>query len=354
MRRIALEELQPGMLLSKPLLSPDGKVLLHEGLAMKERYIAYLRHQGISYVYIDDPQTQDIVVEDVITPKLRLEAMKRAQQAVTDFRVGKGVTLDGVKSTISTMIQQLSSKPENMLHFMDIRRKEDYLFAHAVNVCILSVMTGISLGYTKEQLEELGLAAMVHDVGKIRFPKKLSMKNPGKLSEEEKEEYRQHPFYSMEILKESGLPVNVVRAAFEHHERWNGSGYPMGLEGDTISEYAQILSLADVYDRLTMGTPHRRPTPPYYAAAIINKASGEYFNPDIVEKFNENIAVYPIGTMVQLNNYQTGVIVEVSKENKNIPIVRIMSGQDNSKLNQLLELDLHKNPELFIVDFEEL
>lgn len=354
MRRIALEQLQPGMYLSRPLIAPDGKVLLHEGIAMKERYIQYLRHQGITYLYVDEPQTQDIIVEDVVAPNLRLEAMKKAQQVVKNFQVGKGVELEGVKAAISTMITQLSSKPENMMHFMDIRRKEDYMFAHAVNTCILAVMTGISLGYNDVQLEELGLAAMVHDVGKIRFPKKLALKNPGVLKEEEKEEYRQHPFYSMEILKESGLPMNVIKACFEHHERWNGSGYPMGLEGDTISEYAQIISIADVYDRLTAGTPHRRPTPPYYAAAIINKAAGEFFNPAIVEKFNENIAVYPIGTMVQLNNHQIGVIVDVSKENKTTPVVRIIFGEEQAKLNELIELDLRKHPELFIVEFEDL
>ena len=355
MRRILLDNIKSEMYLSKPLIAPDGTILLHEGIRMKDRYIQYLRKQGITYVYIDEPETEDIIVEDVIDPKLRQEAMRAAREAVDDFHGGKGVEFSKIKSIVNDMIDQLGQKQENMVHFIDIRRKEDYMFSHAINTCVLAVMTGITLGYDAKQLEELGLAAMLHDVGKIRFPKKLTLKHPGQLTSKEKEEYRRHPSSALEILRENPLlSPNIIDACFQHHERWDGSGYPMGLIGDKISEYAQIISIADVYDRLTAGTPYRRPTPVYYAVAILNKAANKYFNPAIVEKFNENIAIYPIGTMVKLNNNQMGVIVDAQKDSKTTPIVRIMSGEDSTKLNQLLELDLRKNPELFIVEFEEI
>lgn len=352
MRRISLDSIQPGMYLSKPLIAPDGTVLLHEGIEIKERYIQYLRKQGITDLYIDDEETKDIQVEDVITPDLRQEAMKTALTVVDEFHVGKDVELDKVKAVVSEMIDQLGQKPEIMVHFVDIRRKEDYMFSHAVNTCLLSVMTGMALGYDEKQLEDLGLAAMLHDIGKIRFSRKLAKKNPGHLTEAELEEYHQHPFYALEILKEHPtISMDVVNACFQHHERWDGSGYPMGLEGEVISEYAQIISIADVYDRLTAGTPYRRPTPVYYVVAILNKAAGQYFNPTLVQKFTENIAIYPIGTTVKLNNNQIGVIIDVSKGNKSTPIVRIMSSEDSSKVNQLVELNLTENPDLFIVDF---
>lgn len=352
MRRISLDSIQPGMYLSKPLIAPDGTVLLHEGIEIKERYIQYLRNQGITDLYIDDEETKDIQVEDVITPDLRQEAMKTALTVVDEFHVGKDVELDRVKAVVSEMIDQLGQKPEIMVHFVDIRRKEDYMFSHAVNTCLLAVMTGMALGYNEKQLEDLGLAAMLHDIGKIKFPRKLAKKNPGHLTEAELEEYHQHPFYALEILKEHNtVSMDVINACFQHHERWDGSGYPMGLEGDVISEYAQIISIADVYDRLTAGTPYRRPTPVYYVVAILNKAAGQYFNPTLVEKFTQNIAIYPIGTTVKLNNNQTGVIIDVSKNNKSIPVVRIMSSEDSSQVNQLIELNLTENPDLFIVDF---
>jgi hypothetical protein len=146
----------------------------------------------------------------------------------------------------------------------------------------------------------------------------------------------------------------VTNACFQHHERWNGSGYPMGLKGDAIYEYAQIISIADVYDRLIVGMPHRRPTPVYYAAAILNKAAGEYFNPAIVAKFNQNVVIYPMGKTVRLNNWQSGLILGVDIKNKTTPTVRIISSEDGHGVNQLIELDLLKNPGIFMVDFEDL
>lgn len=354
MRRIALDEIQAGMSLSRPLIASDGTVLLHEGIEMKDRYIEYLRKQGITDLYVDEQDTKDIIVEDVIDAKLRQTAMKTAFDMVHDFHGGKGVNLDKVKAVVCDMIEQLGKNPENMVHFVDLRRKDDYMFSHGVNTCILSVMTGLALDYKEEQLEELGLAAMLHDIGKIRLPKKLSMKNPVHLTDEEMDEYRQHPFYALEILQENpAMSTNVVNACFQHHERWDGSGYPMGLKGAVISEYAQIIGVADVYDRLISGTPHRRPTPVYYAVAILNKAAGQYFNQAIVEKFTENIAIYPIGTTVMLNNNLTGVIIDVDKNSKTTPLVRVLSGEDTTKVNQLIELDLRKNPDIFIVNFKE-
>ena len=345
------------MYLSKPLILADGTVLLHEGIVIKERYIEYLRNKGFTSLFVGNPQIQDKneVKEDFYSLKARQEAIAAAQETVNQFSVGKGVKLTNIKRLVTEWINQLEQKPANMVNILDVRRKEGYMFSHAVNTCILSIMTGITMGYNSKQLDELGLAAMLHDVGKIKFPKNVARQFSNKLTKSEREEYKRHPFYSLEILRRNEtVSVNVLNACFQHHERWNGSGYPMGLKGKEISEYAQIISIADVYERLIVGMPHRLPTPVYYAAAILNKASGEYFNPVIVDKFNQNVAIYPIGKMVRLNNQQSGVILGVDIRNKTVPIVRITSSPDEKDNNKIIELDLMKNADIFIVDFEEL
>jgi len=345
------------MYLSKPLITADGKVLLNEGVVIKERYIEYLRNQGFTSLFVGDPIIQDAIAieDDFYSSEKRQETIDAARQVINHFSVGKGVNLDGVKKLVSEWINELGQKPENMINILDIRRKEGYMFSHAVNTCILSIMTGIAMGYNDKQLDELGLAAMLHDVGKIKFSKKVAQQFPSKFTRAEREEYRRHPFYSLEILREKySVSANILNACFQHHERWNGNGYPMGLKEDAISEYAQIISIADVYDRLIAGMPHRLPTPVYYATAILNKARGEYFNPVIIDKFNQNVAIYPIGKMVRLNNDKIGVILGIDIKNKSVPIVRIASNQDDSENNKVIELDLLKNPELFIMNFEEL
>lgn len=355
MQNITLDEIRPGMYLSRSLITEDGTVLLHEGIEMKERYIQYLRNKGFTSLFVGEPKdkaaSQD---EDFYDLTHQQDAADTAKDIINYFRVGKGIHLDGVKEMVSDMIDQVLRQPENMIHLLDIRRKKEYMFSHAVNTCILSVMTGIALGYDTNQLNDLGLAAMLHDIGKIKFSRQLALQFPDYLSKADKEEYKRHPFYSLEILRGNPtLSVDVINACFQHHERWNGSGYPMGIQGESISEYAQIISIADVYDRLVAGMPHRLPTPIYYAVAILNKASGEYFNPAIVDTFNQNVAIYPIGKMVRLNSQESGVILGVGIKNKTTPVVRITYDRDGKPANQAVELDLMKNPELFIVDFED-
>lgn len=357
MHSVTLDEIQPGMYLSKPLFSAEGKVLLHEGIEIKERYIQYLRNKGLTSLFIGDPHIQDVIEpeEDFYSAQHRQAARDDAREVVEHFRAGKGINLDRVKKLVSEWIDQLGQKPENMINLLDIRRKEGYMFSHAINTCILSIMTGLAMGYDTKQLDELGLAAILHDVGKIKFSKKLARQFPYYLTKNEREEYRRHSFYTLEILRENHtLSPEIVNACFQHHERWNGSGYPMGLKGNAICEYAQIISIADVYDRLIVGMPHRLPTPIYYAVAILNKAAGEYFNPAIIDKFNQNVAIYPMGKTVRLNNQQSGVILGVGIKSRTTPVVRITSSKDNNHINKIVELDLKKNPELFIVDFEEI
>lgn len=357
MHSVTLDQIQPGMYLSQPLISDDGTVLLHEGIVMKERYIEYLRRKGFTSLFVGDPQIQNTVEieEDFYGAKYRQEAIGTAREVINNFNVGKGVNLDRVKKLVTEWINQLEYKPEDMINLLDIRRKQGYMFSHAVNTCILSIMTGIAMGYDANQLNELGLAAILHDVGKIKFSKNVARQFPYKLTRNEREEYRRHPFYSLEILRKNyTLSANVLSACFQHHERWNGSGYPMGLKEDAISQYAQIISVADVYERLIVGMPHRLPTPVYYATAILNKAAGEYFNPVIIDKFNQNVAIYPIGKRVRLNNQQCGVILGIDIKDKTTPIVRITSSQDDNDINKIIALDLEKAPGLFIVDFEEL
>jgi HD-GYP domain-containing protein (c-di-GMP phosphodiesterase class II) len=357
MRSITLDEIEPGMYLSKPLITADGTVLLHEGIVMKERYIEYLRNKGFTTLFVGDLQIEEKakIEEDFYSPRNKKEALGAAREVINNFSVGKGLKLDNVKNLVSEWIHHLGQKPESMVNLLDIRRKEGYMFSHAINTCILSIMTGIAMGYDAKQLDELGLAAILHDVGKIKFSQNVAQQFPNYLTKKEKDEYRRHPFYSLEILRENySLSVNVLNACFQHHERWNGSGYPMGLKGNDICEYAQIISVADVYERLIVGMPHRLPTPVYYAVAILNKAAGEYFNPAIIEKFNQNVAIYPIGKTVRLSNQQSGVILGVDIKNKTTPIVRITSSQDKNDIDQVVALDLMKTPGLFIVDFEEV
>lgn len=353
MRRILLENISSGMTLAKPLYSADGLVLLNAGLELTERYVRRLKEMDITYIYIEDDLTQGIDIPDVVSEQARVESIASAKKLMEKVKLGKNIDASSAKKTTNTLVDELCRNHGMLMNFVDMRARTDYLYGHAVNVCILSIMTGISLGYDEIRLRDLGVGALLHDIGKILISQDILNKN-GRLTASEIEEIKKHPWLGFEILRKNpDISLISAHCAFQHHERYDGTGYPRGLKGKDIAEYAHIIAIADVYDALTADNTFRPAVSVYEALSIILKAGGTYFDQEIVNRFAENIAVYPIGSVVRLNNNEIGVVVDLSKEYKTRPIIRIFTDQNNRQINQLIEIDLSKNPRLYIADVVE-
>lgn len=353
MRRILLDNITSGMRLAKPLYSAEGMILLNAGIELRERFISRLKELDVTYIYIEDELTQDIDIPDVISEKTRIEATANAKLIIEGVKVGKGVDADQAKKVANSLVDELCHNNGVMVNFIDMRTQSDYLFGHAVNVSVLSIMTGLSLGFDLLRLRDLGIGALLHDVGKTQIPPEILNKK-GRLTPDETETIKRHPFFGFEILRKSpNISLISAHCAFQHHERYDGSGYPRGLKADEIHQFAHIVAIADVYDALTSDAAYRRAVPVYEALAIISKAAGSYFDADLISKFTENIAIYPIGSVVRLNNNHFGVVVDISRDCKTKPVVRIIMDENRRQLNKLVEIDLSKNSHLYIADVVE-
>ncbi|HWQ61513.1 MAG TPA: HD-GYP domain-containing protein [Negativicutes bacterium] len=353
MRRILLENVTTGMKLAKPLYSADGKVLLNAGLELKERYIGRLRDLEVTYVYIEDDLTADIDVPDVVSEKARVEAVANAKQVMDQIKLGRKVDASQAKKIANTLVDELCRSHGTLVNFVEMRTRADYLFNHSVSVCILATMTGISMGFDELRLRDLGVGALLHDVGKLMVPQEIVGKTD-RLSLGELEEIRKHAQYGFDILRKNPeVSLMSAHCAYQHHERYDGSGYPRQLADSGIHQFAHIVALADVYDALTADVTYRRAVPVYEALAIITKAAGTYFDPEIVEHFAGNIAPYPIGSVVRLSNNHTGVVVDISHEYKTKPVVRVIADEYRRRMNKLVEIDLSKNSRLYIADVAE-
>jgi HD-GYP domain-containing protein (c-di-GMP phosphodiesterase class II) len=353
MRRILLENVASGMKLARPLYSAEGKILLNAGLDLKERYIERLRDLDITYIYIEDELTADIDVPDVVSEKSRLEAITATKNIMEDLKLGKKVDATQAKKIVNNLVDELCRNNGVLVNFTDMRTRSDYLFGHSVNVCILAVMAGLNLQYDELRLRDLGVGAMLHDIGKIELSPDLLNKK-GRLTAGEITDARRHCELGFEILRQNpDISLMSAHCAYQHHERHDGSGYPRNLKGGDIHQFAQIVALADVYDALTTDATYRQAVPVYEAIAIINKASGTYFQPELVDHFAANIAIYPIGSVVRLNTNEIGVVVDISKESKNKPVVRIIMDANQIRCNKIVEIDLSKNPRLYIADVVE-
>lgn len=353
MRRILLENIETGMKLAKPIYSADGRILLNAGLELRERYVGRLRELDVTYIYIEDDLTADVDVPDVVSEKARVEAVSTAKTMMEKVKTGKGVDASAAKQMTNNLVDELCRSHGTLVNFVDMRTKADYLFHHSVNVCILSVMTGINMEFDELRLRDLGVGAILHDVGMTLIDQKLVNKTE-RVTEDELAEIRKHPELGFDILRKNpDISLISAHCAYQHHERFDGSGYPRNIKDDKIHQFAQIVALADVYDALTSDASYRKAMPVYEAVAIICRATGSYFNPEIVDKFVANIAPYPIGSVVRLNNNQVGVVVDITPNYRTKPVVRIIADEHRQQMNKLVEIDLAKNPRLYIADVVE-
>ncbi|MBO8137962.1 MAG: HD-GYP domain-containing protein [Desulfotomaculum sp.] len=352
MRRISIDYLKPGMRLARSICS-SGQVLLKEGVILTEKYISKLKQINVPAVYIYDELISELEVEDVIADETRLKAisnMKKFFKKDTANNSVKNIIVPNeLFNSINEIMDDLLSNRNIMVNLSDIRSVDDYVFGHSVNVCVLALITGIAMGYDRRRLYNLAVGAMLHDIGKIKVPKNI-LDKPGKLTKEEFEVIKKHSLWGYEILK-ANVNINITStvAVYQHHERYNGQGYPQGLKGKQIHEFAQIVGLVDMYDAITANRVYRKAYPPHEAFEMI-AGSGDYlFRYDIVKAFLNHVAAYPAGTVVQLNSGETGVVLETEKGMSLRPKIKVLFDPDGVPVTRPLYMNLVELKDRFIV-----
>lgn len=353
MRRVMTQKIVSGMKLAKTIYASDGLVLLGEGVKLTPKYIKRLLDLEIFSVYIEDEISQGIECPDVIHESTRVEAVKAVRKIAQGYNKGKPLDVRQAKRHINKIVDDLFYAKDVLVNMIDLRSKSDYTFCHMVNVAVLSVMAGVSMGYNELKLRDLGVGALLHDLGKLKIDDAIYNK-PGKLTSEEYEDVKLHATYGFDILQ--GMKdVNILCAhvAYQHHERFDGLGYPRGLKGKEIHDFARIVALADVYDALTADRPYRKALRPYHAVEYLVAMGGSQFDPDFTKVFVEHIAVYPVGSLVELNTNQKAIIASTNNRSKTRPVVRVLTDSSGKPLSQPFELDLFNAPTYFINGFIE-
>lgn len=354
MRKVDIEHVTPGMKLAKTIFSEDGRVLLTAGMLLRQNYIDRLRNTGVGEVFIDDDISHDVYVSDVICEQTRSEVKFLVKGIMEGYTFSNMLKLDRVKEMIDTMIEEILSSKEIVINLADIKSVDDYTFEHSVNVCVLSLVTGIGLGFNIMRLRDLGIGALLHDIGKMRISESI-LKKPSQLSVEEFEEIKKHTVYGYEILKDN-KNISMISAfiAFGHHERVDGSGYPLKLRGENIHQCARIVAVADVFDALTSDRVYRKRLRPAEVIEYITSLGSRHFDEEIVKTFTSYLSPYPVGTGVQLNTGEKALVIRVNRNFPHRPVVRIVFGTDNQRLVKLYEIDLMQKDTVTITDACEL
>lgn len=350
MRLVNMRYVEEGSILARPVINSFGMVLLQTGVRLTSSYIERLKTLGYDVLFIQDDRLDDVEIHIAITTQTR-EVAYKSIELISKYieRDSKGsIPMDSIRMTIQQMINDLLFSSDIIGNLSEIQGYDDYTFHHSVNTTIISLILGMASGYSEQKLMELGMGVLMHDIGKIKVPEEiLNKKMP--LTEAEFGEIKQHPTYGFDILrKNNDLSLLSAHVAFQHQEKWDGSGYPRGLKGNAIHEYGRLAAVADVYEALTSKRVYRNAIEPNEAFEYIISQGNTHFDPKIVEVFKKNIAIYPSGSGVLLSNGQRGNVVKQNPAFPNRPFVRVFY-ENEEVLTAPIDYDLAKYPSLMIV-----
>ncbi|MED0706523.1 HD-GYP domain-containing protein [Aneurinibacillus aneurinilyticus] len=356
MKKMHIGSVKPGDKIARTILSETGHILLGIGLELNQRYIDRLKSMGIDTVYIEDKNTDDIVPEDVINDITRRKAVETVYKTMTGLMdqpkvKGRMAVPDMGKefrNVFGDIIGDLSGRKEVLVNLVNLHSLDGYLFHHSVNVAVLAGIIGLAKGYNRNQLLELGVGALLFDIGMTMMPKDLWNKK-GALNPEERARIENHTQDGFNLLRyQYDISLLSAHCALQHHERYNGTGYPRKLENKQIHEYAQIVSIADVYDALTSHRSYRQHYTPNEATEYLFASGNALFDLDLVRLFVKYVAVYPVASTVVLNTGQVGVVSHVDPKAVHRPIVRIIQERDGTALSSPYEIDLQNHNNIVI------
>lgn len=362
MFQVATAALRPGMRLGKNIMAVDGRVLLQAGTELRETYITILKRIGVSAVYVTNELAPDIEPMDVVSDRSRQVLTTGMREVMTEIgrtvgtslkqgvrRFGGGFDTSKVKAGVDLIVTDLLSNPRALVNLQDIRTADAYTLGHSVNVCVLAVLMGLSLEYNEKQLNELGMGALMHDIGKMAVPNEI-LNKPGTLTPEEYDVMKQHTTAGWEVLsRQPEISYVSAAVALQHHERWSGNGYPRQLKEKEIHTYSRIAAVVDVFDAMTADREYRKGHHPVRALKHMTELTADFFDPELLKLFAECVAIFPVGSLVEISGGYEAVVVGVERGKNTRPRLRIVRDPSGAVLPRPVEMDLSAHPEIQIV-----
>lgn len=337
---IKTDQLQPGMVLAQPVISDRGSVLLEQGVFLTSELIDDLRKWNISSVKIVAPYTYCI-------PRCRFySAYKETLQSVTEtferVRAFKEVPIAECKELVENYVELIANIVGVIDGLYTVKVHSEYTFRHSLNVAIISGVLGKWLGLKGQDLKDLILAGLLHDIGKALIPKDI-LDKPGRLTQDEMAVIHTHPTQGYNLIANcSEIPYSVKLGILQHHEREDGSGYPLAKNGDGIHLYAKIVAIADMYDAMNTERVYRSKLLPFTIFETIVAQMAEKLDAQICMTFLQKVRDSLIGSSVLLSDGNHAKVVSLNDLLQVRPVVRTEKGD-------IIDLATSKNLEVVTV-----
>lgn len=347
MRRVSTSNAQSGMVLKAAVYDVKGCPVLEIGETLTEAKLPLLARSCSAEILIEDPRTEDIPVGTLFSADLEAKA-SQALNVLMVMQQGHtgGIPKGGLIGLVPPMNKLVSCLYPMLMGEADISGSyslQGYQYIHPIKTAELAMVMARLAGAEKKELLTLGIAAALMNIGYMALRPGL-LEQPRELEKAEWEVVKSHPGHSVEMLKDAALTKDAMEAIAQHHERWDGKGYPRGLKGHEISLYARIIGIADTYIALRSRRPYRKALRPHEAIEFIIAYSGEMFDPELVKIFARQIPQYPAGITVILSSGEGGVVSASNPGHVARPVVRVLT-VNGVPVKEPYDIDL-SDPEL--------
>lgn len=364
MKEISIDELKPGMYVQGIVEQRGNLKIKSQGKVTSRTIVRKLKDKGIVRLLIDPNKQfkpaeeevedrQPVIQSEIENVKIQVSFDAEIATAKRLHDKGKGVqkrmlnaTARGLpidlklpKEFSKQLVGSIDRNPNALMCITKIREKDSYLLEHSLNVAILLANFAKYLQMSEMEVQELALAGFLHDIGKIKIPDGILHK-PGRLTEPEMNIMRDHVFLGVQTLEEMGLPQHIIRTMAEHHERLDGYGYPEGLRGEEISQYGRMIAIADTYDAITADRVYKVGMPSQKALKILLGDSPTKYDVELVQKFVKCVGIYPVGSLVKLDNDYIGMVIQQNETMPLKPVIKIFYSGRNDTYLPIKEIDL--------------
>ncbi len=315
--------------LSQDEIAQFLEILLEDPEAVRKQGAEeLLKQRGVEHILLKDAR------------EVYLKAVDTVSDVLQEARLGRIPHAKKAREAVADLTQFVLTDRPALLALTLIKNYDNYLFNHSVNVSVLSLALAEALNVSKDDLNDIGLAALLHDVGKTVTPREITLK-PHILTNEEWEIMQEHPVRSAEIVRKmEGVTDLIVRIVYEHHIKFDRTGYPRLEEGRHVHPYSKIVTVADCYDALTTLRPYQKPFHPREAMRILESLSGKVIDPKYFQEFIKILGIYPVGTLVRLHTNEVAVVVETNTNNPLKPRIRVVFDPEGTRLPKAFDLDL--------------
>lgn len=352
MKRLRTQELIPGMVTAEDVYTYSNQLILSKGLVLTDKTITKLEFYSILTVRVEDdiiPPNPPVIAEPSYSKKVQSsqefkEYKEKFDSTLVSF---KSSLEEAIKNNIPLDTDELLEQILDMIHtdkgktniftmLHNMREYDDLTYAHSLNVALICHAFAEWLHYSKEEVHLATLCGLLHDVGKVTIPENI-LKKPAKLTPDEYAIAKTHATEGYNILRKYPLDEHIINSALMHHERFDGTGYPLGLK-QNIDKYAKIVAIADVYEAMTATRIYRGPLCPFVAIDLFVTEGLQKFDTNAFLTFLGNIVNTYLGNTVRLNNGTEGVIIFINQNHLSRPTIK--SGDKF--------IDLSNEPKLFI------